>query len=69
MDRCCRFLGLLYFLMSLIFWCTRHGMGFSTGIDLDDLVDVGEYICGVLSRPTQSKVARAILTKREITSA
>ena len=43
----------------------RHGMGLSTGIDLETLVDVGEYICGVLDRPTQSKVSRAILSKRK----
>jgi hydroxymethylglutaryl-CoA lyase len=48
-------------------WTTatiRHGMGLSTGIDLEALVDVGEYICNILKKPTQSKVARAIVSKR-----
>jgi len=36
-----------------------HGMGLSTGIDLDKLFDVGHFICKVLDRPTLSKVAMA----------
>jgi hydroxymethylglutaryl-CoA lyase len=39
-------------------------MGLSTGIDLEALVDIGEYICNILKKPTQSKVARAIVAKR-----
>ena len=35
-------------------------MGLSTGIDLDKLLDAGHFICEVLNRPTQSKVARAL---------
>ena len=42
-----------------------HGMGMETGIDLDKLVDAGEYICEELARPTQSKVSKAILAKRQ----
>lgn len=41
-----------------------HGLGIGTGIDLDRLIDAGEYICGVLGRPTHSRVARALLAKR-----
>ncbi|MGQ0711883.1 MAG: hydroxymethylglutaryl-CoA lyase [Rhodoferax sp.] len=41
-----------------------HGLGIETGIDLDALVDAGAYISGVLGRPTQSRVARALLAKR-----
>ncbi len=41
-----------------------HGMGFDTGIDLDGLVDVGVYISEQLDRPTNSRVAKAILNKR-----
>ena len=35
-----------------------------TGIDLDKLVEVGEFICTILERPNQSKVARAMISKR-----
>jgi len=41
-----------------------HGMGIATGIDLDALVDAGVYISEQLGRPTQSRVARALLAKR-----
>eukprot|EP00536_Pseudo-nitzschia_multiseries_P013550 jgi/Psemu1/261491/estExt_Genewise1Plus.C_5850014 len=37
-----------------------HGMGLSTGIDLHKLLQAGEFICNVLKRPPQSKVARAM---------
>mmetsp|Transcript_18563 Transcript_18563/g.38251 ORF Transcript_18563/g.38251 Transcript_18563/m.38251 type:complete len:403 (+) Transcript_18563:134-1342(+) len=36
-----------------------HGMGLSTGIDLEKLFDAGQFICKVLDRPTLSKVAMA----------
>ena len=35
-----------------------------TGIDLDRLIDAGEYICSALGRPTNSRVGRALLAKR-----
>jgi hydroxymethylglutaryl-CoA lyase len=41
-----------------------HGLGCTTGVDLDRLIDVGEYICAVLGRPTHSRVARAMLARR-----
>jgi hydroxymethylglutaryl-CoA lyase len=41
-----------------------HGMGITTGIDLDALVDAGVYISEQLGRPTGSRVARALLAKR-----
>ena len=41
-----------------------HGMGIETGIDLDALVDAGAYISGQLDRPSNSRVARALLAKR-----
>lgn len=41
-----------------------HGMGIETGIDLDSLVDTGSYICEQLGRPTNSRVARSILSRR-----
>jgi hydroxymethylglutaryl-CoA lyase len=36
------------------------GLGMQTGVDLDKLIAAGEYICGVLGRPTHSRAARAI---------
>jgi hydroxymethylglutaryl-CoA lyase len=36
-----------------------HGMGIDTGIDLDKLIDTGNYIMTQLGRETRSKVARA----------
>ena len=41
-----------------------HGMGISTGIDLDKLVIAGERISGYLERPNGSKVARALINQR-----
>ena len=43
----------------------RHGMGLNTGINLESLVDSGELICQLLNKKTESKVARAILAKRQ----
>jgi hydroxymethylglutaryl-CoA lyase len=41
-----------------------HGLGIATGIDLDRLIDAGEFICAALGRPTNSRVGRAMLAKR-----
>ena len=41
-----------------------RGLDIDTGIDLDRLIDVGEYICAALGRPTNSRVGRALLAKR-----
>ena len=41
-----------------------HGMGIETGIDLDKLVDAGQFISGHLGRPSGSRVARALIAKR-----
>ncbi len=41
-----------------------NGLGIESGIDLDRLIDVGEFICGFLGRPNNSKAARAILARR-----
>ena len=41
-----------------------HGLGIATGIDLDRLVDAGEFICAGLGRPTNSRAGRAIVAKR-----
>ncbi|XP_030376978.1 3-hydroxy-3-methylglutaryl-CoA lyase, cytoplasmic isoform X2 [Scaptodrosophila lebanonensis] len=36
-----------------------HGMGMSTGVDLEKLIGVGRYICEELGKPSESKVNRA----------
>ena len=41
-----------------------HGMGISTGLDLEALVDAGAAISGVLGRAPASRVSRALLAKR-----
>ena len=38
-----------------------HGLGVRTGVDLDALVQVGEWICGILGRENQSRVGLARL--------
>ena len=42
-----------------------HGMGIDTGIDLDLLIDAGVFISDYLQRPSGSRAARALLTRRE----
>jgi hydroxymethylglutaryl-CoA lyase len=42
-----------------------HGMGIHTGIDLDALVDAGVYISAALGRKPNSRVATALLNRRE----
>ena len=37
-----------------------HGLGFETGIDLDALIAVDQFICQRLSHTTRSKVAQAL---------
>ena len=41
-----------------------HGMGIDTGIDLDQLVDAGQFISDFLGRKTNSRVATALINKR-----
>lgn len=36
-----------------------HGMGIETGVNLENLISVGRYICQQLDRPSESKVNRA----------
>ncbi len=40
------------------------GLGIETGVDLNELVSVGEYISNYLGRPSGSKVTRAILGQK-----
>jgi hydroxymethylglutaryl-CoA lyase len=42
-----------------------HGLGISTGIDLDALIDAGVFISGVIGKPYSSRAGKALLTKRE----
>jgi hydroxymethylglutaryl-CoA lyase len=46
-----------------------RGMDIETGVDLDQLVDAGAFISGVLGRAPVSRVARATLAKRAKASA
>jgi hydroxymethylglutaryl-CoA lyase len=43
-----------------------HGMGIATGIDLDQLVDAGQYISGQLQRKPTARVAVALLNQRRV---
>jgi hydroxymethylglutaryl-CoA lyase len=42
-----------------------HGMGIETGIDMDKLIDAGEFISHHLQRKSGSRAATALLNKRE----
>lgn len=44
-----------------------HGLGIATGIDLDKLVDAAAFISGALGRKPVSRVANALLAKRQNT--
>ena len=41
-----------------------HGMGIETGINLDKLIDAGQYISAQLGRKSSSRAAVALLNKR-----
>jgi hydroxymethylglutaryl-CoA lyase len=41
-----------------------HGLGIETGIDLERLVDIGQWICGVLGREPVTKAGRALAAKK-----
>jgi hydroxymethylglutaryl-CoA lyase len=41
-----------------------HGMGIETGIDLDKLIDAGQFISDFLARKPNSRAATALLNKR-----
>lgn len=41
-----------------------HGMGIETGVDLDKVIDAGEFISQYLKRPNASRVGRAVINKR-----
>ena len=41
------------------------GLGITTGISMEALLDAAQFICGHLQRPSQSRAGRALLRKRE----
>jgi hydroxymethylglutaryl-CoA lyase len=43
-----------------------HGMGIETGIDLDKLIDAGQFISDYLQRSTNSRAAKALFNKRRV---
>src|SRR5258706_9113750 len=42
-----------------------HGLGIRTGVDLAQLVDIGEWVSSLLQREYSSKAGRAIASKRK----
>ena len=42
-----------------------HGLGMETGVDLDRLVAIGQWICGILGKEPASKAARALAAKKK----
>ncbi len=46
-----------------------HGMGIETGINLERLVDAGQYISQTLGREPNSRAARALLNRRGVVHA
>ena len=42
-----------------------HGLGIETGVDLDKLVDAGQFISDFLGRPTHSRAGKALFNKRQ----
>jgi hydroxymethylglutaryl-CoA lyase len=41
-----------------------HGLGIRTGVDLDKVVDIGQWICGVIGKEPASKAGKAIAAKK-----
>ena len=42
-----------------------QGLGMDTGVDLERLVDIGQWICGVLGKAPASKAGRALAARRK----
>ncbi|MDH3960849.1 MAG: hydroxymethylglutaryl-CoA lyase [Desulfuromonadales bacterium] len=42
-----------------------NGLGVHTGVDIDKLIEVGQFACHLLDRPSGSKVARAFTNRCE----
>jgi hydroxymethylglutaryl-CoA lyase len=45
------------------------GLGIETGVDIRKLAAAGEYICGQLGRPTNSRAAKALRAQAAATAA
>lgn len=45
-----------------------NGLGIDTGIDLERLVEVGQWICGVLGREPATKAGRALTSRKAKTT-
>ncbi len=43
-----------------------HGLGIKTGVDLDELIETGDFISRALERENQSKVAKAVLGGKQV---
>jgi hydroxymethylglutaryl-CoA lyase len=41
-----------------------NGLGIETGVDLDKVVEIGRWICGVIGKEPQSKAGKAIAAKQ-----
>jgi hydroxymethylglutaryl-CoA lyase len=41
-----------------------NGLGIQTGVDLDQLVDIGDFISQAIGKPSASRVGRALLAKK-----
>jgi hydroxymethylglutaryl-CoA lyase len=41
-----------------------QGLGFETGVDLDEVVSFGDFICTTIDRPNASKAGSALLAKK-----
>ena len=41
-----------------------HGLGMNTGVDLDCLAGIGQWICGILGKEPASKAGRALAAKK-----
>jgi hydroxymethylglutaryl-CoA lyase len=42
-----------------------NGLGIQTGVDLDRIVEIGQWICGVLGKEPATKAGRAIAAKKK----
>jgi hydroxymethylglutaryl-CoA lyase len=41
-----------------------HGLGIETGVDLQEVVNIGQYISTAIGKPNQSRVGKAIINKQ-----
>jgi hydroxymethylglutaryl-CoA lyase len=41
-----------------------NGLGIETGIDLDQLIEIGDFISRAIGKPSSSRAGRALLAKK-----